>query len=379
MEVLRRMWQSGFGGPSKRIERMRKLGVVSLMAVVSCAPAVSTGGGTGGGTPSQTQTRVWPVLTRLHVDLWLHGYAMLLRDTATVPVFRRGYRERLQTAKSQRGITTRLDANRETLQSRLALSPALVNGQFAPMYFASFDQMKQVISLFLQAGGNPGATNDATLRQFFAVLAASYPTGADREWLRTFTESLEDERRQFYEGYWNSESAGRIGLVRATDSLWQGTYRAKLQRFLNNTQQENGDLILAFTLGGEGRTVNFASRQNAVAVTMPDDDPREAIYVFAHEVVSAIVSTAVRDNITPNEERTGMGVRLVTTGTVRAGAMLLQRAAPELQAGYTRYYLSQTGQSTSGDINARLASAFPLPDAIRQAIERQLDVVLGGI
>src|SRR5206468_832392 len=73
MEVLRRMWQSGFGGPSKRIERMRKLGVVSLMAVVSCAPAVSTGGGTGGGTPSQTQTRVWPVLTRLHVDLWLHG------------------------------------------------------------------------------------------------------------------------------------------------------------------------------------------------------------------------------------------------------------------------------------------------------------------
>jgi hypothetical protein len=304
---------------------------------------------------------------------------MLLRDTATVPVFRRGYRERLQSAKSQRGITTRLDANREQLQSRLAMSPALVNGQFMPMYFASFDQMKQVISLFLQADGNPNATNDPTLRQFFAVLAASYQTGADREWLRNFTDALEDERRQFYESYWNTENAGRIGLIRATDSLWQGTYRAKLQRFLNNTQQENGDLILALTLGGEGRTVNFASRQNAVAVTMPDNDPREAIYVFAHEVVSGIVSTAVRDNITPTEERTGAGVRLVTIGTVRAGAMLLQKAAPELLAGYTRYYLSQAGQPTSGDINARLASAFPLPDAIRQAIERQLDVVLGGI
>ena len=96
-------------------------------------------------------------------------------------------------------------------------------------------------------------------------------------------------------------------------------------------------------------------------------------------VAFLFVSTAVRDNITPTEERAGMGVRLVTTGTVRAGALLLQKAAPELVAGYTRYYLTQAGQPTSGDINARLASVFPLPDAIRQAVERQLDVVLGGI
>ena len=50
--------------------------------------------------------------------------------------------------------------------------------------------------------------------------------------------------------------AARVGLA-AADSLWQGTYRQKLQRFLNNTQQETGDFILALTLGGEGRTVNF--------------------------------------------------------------------------------------------------------------------------
>ena len=66
-------------------------------------------------------------------------------------------------------------------------------------------------------------------------------------------------------------------------------------------------------------------------------------------------------------------------GTVRAGAMLLQKAANELLPGYTRYYLSQAGLSTSGDLDARLVASFPLPDAIRQAIERQLDVVLGGI
>jgi hypothetical protein len=357
---------------------MRKLALFAVVAALGCASVSGGGGGVATPTPG-APVAVWPVLTRMHIDLWLHGYAMLLRDTATPPVFRRGYRDRMQSVKSQRGVTTQLDANKERLQSRLALSPALINGQFTPMYFGSFDQMRQVIGLFLQAEGNPGATNDGTLRQYFAVLASSFGTAADREWLRMFTESVEDERRLFYQQYWTSEHGARMGYVRATDSLWQNNYRVKLQRFLNNTQQENGEFILALTLGGEGRTVNFGSRQNAVAATLPDQDPREAIYVFTHEIVSSIVTTAVNDNITPTDQRAGVGSRYVTTGTVRAGAMLLQRAAPELLAGYTRYYLSQAGLSTTGDINARLASTFALPDAIRDAIERQLEVVLGGI
>jgi len=357
---------------------MRALGLLFLVVVTGCSTATS-GSGDGGAATPQAQARVWPVLTRIHVDLWLHGYAMLLRDTTTVPVFRRGYRDRIQAAKNQRSVTTLLDANRERLQQRLAISATLFNGQFAPMYFASFDQMQQVIGLFLQAEGNPGATNDATLRQFFAVLASSYGSAGDREWLRIFTESVEDERRRFYQEYWTSEHSGRLGYVRAVDSLWQGNYRPKFQRFLSNTQQENGELILALTLGGEGRTVNFGSRQNAVVSTLPDREPVEAIYVFAHEVVSSIVSTAVNDNTTPTEQRSGLSGRYVTAGAVRAGAMLLQRIAPELVAGYTRYYLTQAGLSTSGDVGARLATTFPLPENIRDAIDRQLEVVLGGI
>lgn len=357
---------------------MKRIAALAIVGMLGCASS-GTSGGAAGGAQATSPAQVWPVITRSHVDLWLHGYAMLLRDTATVPVFRRGYRDRVQAVKTQKGITTQLDANRERLQSRLALSPALINGQFAPMYFASFDQMRQVIGLFIQAQGNVGATNDVTLRQYFSVLASTFQSAADREWLRIFTESLEDERRRFYQEYWTSEHAGRIGFVRQADSLWQAVYRPKLQRFLNNTRQENGDLILALTLGAEGRTVNFASRQNAVAVTMPEQETAEAFYVFAHEVVSSIVSTAVNDNITPNDQRSGLGAKYITLGSVRGGAILLQRAAPELLAGYIRYYLSQAGQPTTGDANARFAAAFPLPDVIRQAIERQVDVVLGGI
>lgn len=357
------------------------VGFVALAAIVNaCAPAASTGGGgTSPSTPAQSAQRVWPVITRVHTDLWLHGYALLTRDTSTVPVFRRGYRERIQQAKAQRNLQTRLDVNRTKLQERLSLNPNLVNGQFAPMYFASWEQMREIVSLFVRANGDARSASDRTIAQYFAVLNSQFPAVADRQWLTLFVESLEDERRQFYQEYWTAQNGARMALIRRTDELWQGTYRAKLQRFLNNTQQENGDFILALTLGGEGRTVNFSARQNAVGSTMPEDHAEEAFYVFAHEVVSGIVSTSVNDNTTPSQQREGLAARYVTTGTVRGGAMLLAKAAPELLAGYTRYYLTQAGQPVTGDINARLAATFPLPDGIRLAIERQLDVVLGGI
>ena len=362
---------------------MRKtFGCVALLAIAaSCAPAVSTGGGSSPSTstPAQAGPKVWPVITRIHVDLWLHGYAMLMRDTSTVPVFRRGYRERIQQAKNQRSITTRLDQNRTKLQERLSLNPGLVNGQFAPMYFANWDNMQQIVSLFVRANGDARSTSDRTVAQYFAVLNSQFPTIQDRQWLQLFVESLEDERRTFYQEYWTQQNGARMPLIQRADSLWQNNYRARLQRFLNNTQQENGDMYLALTLGGEGRTVNFSARQNGVATTMPEERAEEALYVFAHEVVGGIVSSVVNDNTTPAQQRDGLAARYITLGQVRGGAMLLERAAPELLAGYTRYYLSQAGQAVTGDINARLASTFPLPDAIRQAIERQLDVVLGGI
>jgi hypothetical protein len=349
------------------------------MLLVACVPQANTGGGPVSTTP-RARAVAWPVLTRSHVDLWLHGYAMLFRDTATVPVFRRGYRDRIRAEKAKRSITTLLDTNRERLQARLSLSPGLVNGQFLPLYFSSFDQMRQVIDMFVRTAGGAQGAPDQTTAQFFAVLSQSFASGPDREWLRMFTESLEDERRKFYQEFWTRENGAHLAQVRTVDSLWQQTYRPRFQRFLNNTQQEAGDFVLAVTLGGEGRTVNFSARQNAVATTMPDSEAVDAIFVFAHEVTASIVASAVNDNTTPNEQRSGLSGRYMTAGAVRAGAILIRRLAPELSAGYARYYLMQAGQSgTGGDLNARLVAMFPLPDLITQALERQLEVVLGGI
>jgi hypothetical protein len=347
-------------------------------------PPPQRGRATRAPSPANTAPvgQTWMASTHEHVDLWLHGYALLTADTATVPLFQRGYRERMNTLKAQRSIYTQLDANRERLSARFVANPALVNGQFAALYFSSFQEMQQVVGQFVQAQGDGRTTNDPTLRGFYSVLNASFPAPADRDWLRLFVQSLQDESRRFYTDYWAAEQRARRGVVQAFDSLWERTYRAKLQRYLNNTQQANGDLILSLPLGGEGRTVTVTNRANAVAVGFPSTPAAaiEVAYVFAHEVTSAVINTAITDNTTPAQQRSGLAAQYTATGAVRGGELLLERTAPELAHGYMRYYLSVSGAVVpAGDPSGAFLARFPLPDPIRDAITKQLDVVLGGI
>ena len=58
--------------------------------------------------------------------------------------------------------------------------------------------------------------------------------------------------------------------------------------------------------------------------------------------------------------------------------MLIQRTSPEILDGYMRYYLRATNRpvgSNCGDVHFDLS----IPATIRDALNRQLDVVLGGI
>ena len=59
---------------------------------------------------------------------------------------------------------------------------------------------------------------------------------------------------------------------------------------------------------------------------------------------------------------------------LRPGGALL------LRIHHARYYLRTAGRAVpSGDPQAALLAAFPLPENFRAAFLRQLDIVLGGI
>jgi hypothetical protein len=324
----------------------------------------------------------WPVKTREHVDLWLHGFAMVSADTTKVPFFKRGYRDELTVLKNGANVTTQLDANRAQLQARLTANPALVNAQFLALYFGSWKELREVADLFLRAEGDPQRANSRELAAAIATLAQYFPTPPDREWLRLFVASLNDESEKFYHGYWVQQQQNRAPVLAAVDSLWQREYRGKLQGFLNGVQRPTGDLILSMPLDGEGRTLTGSGSNNVVVVSFPDrrENAVEALYVFAHEMAGELAGQVVADNTTPAEKRSGVADRLQSAAAVRTGAILLQRAAPQLADGYARYYLRAANVTSAGaDAQAGLAATFPIPDAIRTAIERQIEVVLGGI
>jgi hypothetical protein len=357
-----------------------------IAACASAPPAGGTPAGTQAPAPGGTAAAVttgtpWGVKTREHVDLWLHGFALIQDDTARVPLFLRGYRDDLIVARNRESVTTALDSNRTRLRTRFEQNRTLINVQFAALYFGTWDEMRTAIDIFLRAEGDPRRASDQQTQQLIAFFAQQLPAPADREWLRLFTASLVDEGRKFHHAWWMARTRERAAVLSRVDSLWQRTYRPKLQPFLNNSGQAAGDLLLSVAIGGEGRTVAAGKQQNVVAVTFPSTvaQAEEAIYVLAHEVTGNIAATAVRDNVTPAELREGAGDRYQSAAAVRTGALLLQRVAPELVAGYARFYLRQIGQNATSDPVAALTAAFSLPQAVRDAIGRQLDIVLGGI
>ena len=94
--------------------------VAATLMLAGCA----TMGGTGStDTSDQTNTTPptqWPINTYEHVDLWLHGFAMIQDDTTLVPFFRRGYKAEAQAA-IRAGDLARAD---RTLRRVIALGPS---------------------------------------------------------------------------------------------------------------------------------------------------------------------------------------------------------------------------------------------------------------
>ena len=170
-----------------------------MKALAAVLAACATGGGGAAGAapePSASGTAQpateWPMRTREHVDLWLHGFALVQSDTTQVPYFRRGYRTEVLAEKRRLNVSTIIYANADRLQARFLAYPNLVSAQFLALYFGNWDQMREAFDLFLRAEGQPQASNDPQIQQIIATFATYFPTAQDREWARIFVQGLED-------------------------------------------------------------------------------------------------------------------------------------------------------------------------------------------
>ncbi len=356
----------------------------TLFGVLACASAGPPAATAPSAQPTaDVAARQWPVRTRENVDLWLHGFALLQTDSSLVPYFRRGYRDELTTLKNRAKVTTQLDVNSDRLQSQVAANRTLINAQFLPFYFSSVDEMRSTIDAFIATEGNVQAARSQLEAQQFSVLASYFQTAPERAWLALFASSLWDENTKFYHSYWTQQQRERANVIDSVQAMWQQSVRPRLQRFLNNTQQRDGDILLSLPLDGEGRTMSGSggAQRNVVAVSFPQrpSDAPDAIYVIAHELAGTVANTAIGDNTTPAEQRSGALDRLTSAAAVRGGLMLMEKLVPELADGYARYYVRAAGRMAGANPRAQLASIFVLPDVIRDALARQIDQVQGGI
>lgn len=332
----------------------------------------------------------WSVGTAEHIDLWLHAFALISRDTAIVPLYRRGYRDSVTAVRSRANVRTALDANRDSLARKLAESPQYLQAQFLAFEFATWEQMRTAAEAFLAGGGSGrgqqrGRNDDAMANRMRGeAFAPVFVTPADREWLRLFVASVQDEHAKYYAAERTRVLAEQSATIAAVDSLWQRVYDTKFARFIANTAQRSGDLTLSLPIGGEGRTGAGRGGQTVAVVTMPGrrEDAVEAILVFAHEVTGTLVGGVIRDNTSPAEQRDGTAERYVTVGQTRAGAALVEKIAPELAEPYMRYYLGQAGTrstATGATLRDEFARRFDVPAPIVTALQKQVDIVLGGI
>ena len=334
----------------------------------------------------------WPVKTRYVVDLWLHGYAMLVADTSRTPPFRRDYRDATIVAKNSRNITTQLDDSADALRHGLRLNPRLLEGARLALREGSWEEMGNDIAAFLTAGEDaasgkkhPSALSTwkraprtaAETTDMMAALGTVYRTDADRAWLKMFALSLTDEHSKFYERYWREQQHALRPALAAVDSEFSQRYLKQLRSYLRGVQLPTGEIVLSLPLGGEGRGIFEGQHSVAIGFPASADSSLEAVYEFAHEVIGVVAEEAARERISPAEFRAGAAAQYESPAKVRGGAMLLQRAIPELVDGYERHYLSEARvRIAGGDVDSVFVRAFPLKQSIIDGMDQRLDAVM---
>lgn len=329
---------------------------------------------------AQLPAKPWPVKTREHVDLWLHAFAMISEDDAKVPLFTRGYRDAMTVTKNTRQVYTKLDEGRADLARRYKANPAYQGAQFVPLYFGSLTEVMAAAQLAITMDGDPRKATSSEAQAIFTLFGGLFPNKPDREWLRQFVEAVTDEQQRFYHEWWMTQQRERGAALDAADASWKAL-RPKLQPFLSNTKQPTGDLIVALSLEGEGRTVREGAQQ-VIAVGLPTTPARAAElgFAFVHEIIAAIADAQVGDQTSPADKRNGVAEKMLSMATVRGGALLLEAAAPEQVAAYQRYYLRVVGvHAPDGNVGPLFESTFPVPDAVRDGIRKQVEILLGGI
>jgi hypothetical protein len=259
--------------------------------------------------------------------------------------------------------------------------PTIAAAQFLPLQYPTAAEFERAMMAFQLADGDPRRARTRDDQEAILALGGIFKTAAHRAWLKEFREALRDDDEKWFRSWWSDEQKARLAALTAFDLRWQRELRPAMQRWLNASNAADGEIILSPVLEAEGRTVTISKRRNAVVIGWPRDTARadEAFFAFCHEIVGSVSAAAIADNLTPAQQRDGIGERLQASGLVRGGLELVRAVAPTKVDAYARFYLRAAGLPMGGDAVAALEANFALPDAIVAAIKANIAAGFGGI
>lgn len=334
----------------------------------------------GSGAPSDgaapVVTNEWRFAVDEHVALWYHGLALAavgVEADAPVPIYRSGYREEVDAARRRVGSdTSPFATNAAALGSRLASAGAADRVQFLPLYFESWTQLVQAVDVWRQAAGDP-ARAQGEAAAVIAFLSGLFPNATQRAAVVEWVSALETERTSFFAAWWRDTQP--TALARETEDVWRGV-QPSLLAFLRYNDATSGRVSLTPALAGEGRLDTGRGFAIAAIGGRAGDDARVIVGRIVHELSYAVAAEATRDAVAPARIREIGEDVLVARAAVRAGALVLERTAPDLLPAYREYYLRAVGADPA---RTSLADRYPLPQELVDALGSAVQLATAGI
>ncbi|HUF11990.1 MAG TPA: hypothetical protein VMN78_02695 [Longimicrobiales bacterium] len=328
------------------------------------------------GAPAPAGINEWRFGVDEHIALWYHGLALARvgeEPGAAVPIHRSDYDDVVTQAR-RRGVggSSPFAADPTAFGDRMEAAGVADGLQFLPLYFGSWPQLAQAVDLWARAEGDPNRVA-AEAGPVVAFLSSRFPNATQRRAVAGWVQALETERTEFFGGWWRETQP--TSLAAEAEALWRGR-QPSLIHFLRYTDAGSGRVSLTPALRGEGRVE--AGRGVAVAAVggRTGEDARVIIGRVIHELSYAIAAEATRDAVAPARIREIGEDVLVARAAVRAGALVLERLAPDLVAPYRDDYLRAAAAEPA---RTTLAQQFPLPAELVEALESSVTLATAGI
>lgn len=343
---------------------------VAGWAVAMCATAI-LGSGLAAQPAARGSAGDWQLRRNSGAELWFHGLAVIGYDApGALPYYDPAYAARVRRDKRWRGLApTTLDRTAPRLLAALRRDSAFEVLHFVPLYFPAAPAPALLTALHAVARGDlAAARGDPRVAFGAAAVASVLTTPAQRAVLDSLVTALDDEWQRFLDAEQTRRAAEEGRRISALQAAWDERFAPGLAPYLHALALDQGVILVAPALGGEGRLFRGDPRNpadNVVAVQLTPATPGGNVAPLFH---------AVRELCFPIVERvlaSGSAAGEVTSGraAVQCGGWLLDAAAPALAADYRRTFLgAAAGTLADAELERALAAVYPIDAALTRAL-----------